>query len=408
MYLASIVAVALVVMALAPAAVSGQQMQEQSFDRFVVETSQQGPDMEQLMQEAEQLGLFAELNYTEGQPSMVEGMFVNFTIDQQQGMISNYSVQSGDQMATLFMDMTIQGFQPEELTTNGPIFYANGTDAMLAVHNNPTGAMHLKNAGQQNVSSMFNLSEGVQIEVMSQQAPYVVRLTGENVNGLLYISEGSAQVMQQDGGGGIIEDIQNLFGMGGEQQASGLNVSLAPDADMALWTVPSYGQQLSQEQQTQLLDQVAQAFANQSMAAGVWAIAREGSIAYSVAPYMPVQLEIQAMQDGGMMMNVSQLNMSGIIALATDNQSLGLMDGQLSVMMGQENLQEAQSFDELVSSAAQGDVMQGMYFMNTTGEVTQLYILLPQSQQAQSLTISSGGGQQMMGNQTQGNQTQMS
>ncbi len=139
----------------------------------------------QNMSRAEEKNCFGTFSAEDG---TVEGRFVSFDHDDENGTISDFEIYTGESYVKVFDRVMIQDFNHIETNISGAVFTMNGSDSRIMIHNNPRTIMQVNNPYTDTPFMIdYEVSDEIDIEETGETRPYSIkyRLSDDRFEGVI-------------------------------------------------------------------------------------------------------------------------------------------------------------------------------------------------------------------------------
>jgi hypothetical protein len=328
--------------------------------------------------------LFGSFSLTGG---VVSGKFISFEANPAAGVLSNYSLMSDGNTSKVFDTLSIVGFNDATWQVNGPLFVGTKDDVGVAIHDNPTGTIHVVNGGNSSVDVNMVMPAGFQAMTIDSTGPGVKAWTvmGNGLIGLLMVYNGSVTTDLPMTASLSVAANQT---MSQTSSPSNVNVSLMPEGDCVFRALP-----VSEAMKLADLVAIHSAIANWEVVSEVrmmtvnnWTlseITNYDMMMTQVVSATPekIQISVSPITMGGMM-NTSERNQTsanvsgGKLAIMTfDRNTLNPDNGTWQVMTDGMQMNQTTSLLDLLNATGSSN----MYFVFKTPVSTTFVVSLPTS-----------------------------
>jgi hypothetical protein len=315
--------------------------------------------LEWMLQEGARYGMMAQLNYSNG---VVAGEFIRFELNQTTGMITNFTLISGDVEIVVFDSVSMAGFLPEEVALQGSVMLIKGGAIQIIIHDNPTSMIHVITNGTLTTVS-FIASENVQVTEGAIRDREYVSINGTGVDAVLATDNGTI-FMDEVGG--------RTF----------LNVTFEDD-HLMFRAIPTFTNRNMESEQA-----LMQAFVQSRLAGEISLLVRNDTAMYNTMEYQHhFRIQLMEAHQNRIMLQVSSDDHEGrMVVMTMDRETLQLQNRELVVKMDGTAIREGSMLDVLNATGQQGD--NAAYCMLTQGDISQVLVYIP-SFSAHALSVES-------------------
>lgn len=284
--------------------------------------------MQEMMQAGKKYGLFDQFTYADG---IADGYFVDFRLNETNGMITDYVLETDDGPVAVFERIEIADFAPSVPEVHGAVMMFENDTVQIIVHDNPTAMYHVI-ANDTETTVSFKVAEGMSVTEISGGP-------GDGTNGqhkALMISDGEVEgIICTDDGSIVVES-----------GASGTYVNVTFLDDHAMFRAkPTFAHRHMHNEQAMM-----QAIIQNRMACEISLMVRNGSAVYDIMEYQHefkmtvmqaernrITLQVSSENHEGrvILMNMDQLTMetkNGVITVKLDGKTVRASTNPLEVL----------------------------------------------------------------------------
>ncbi len=271
-----------------------------------------GQERAQNMRRAAEKNCFGQFTEDNG---TIDGRFVQFDYNETTGVITDYKIYSGSSYLKIFDMIQVENLSNIETHLSGAVFWLNGSNAKIILHNNPTAVMQVVNPyGDEPFTVIYDVADS--IEITEDQESNARRYTLTMNDFEVYINTPNDSSM-------IDDEIK--------VHSNGTGHSL-------FMTIPGYGNQSKEHQR-----KVADGAMNGKIGGEMEIVGSgENAVSHKVAYRQNLNMQVKSMEKNRMRLRVESQEHNGTrMMVRFEKEALNLEQNKVQVKLDGEKMEKA-------------------------------------------------------------------
>jgi len=312
--------------------------------------------MQEMMQAGKKYGLFDQFSYADG---IADGYFVAFRLNETDGTITDYVLETEDGPVAIFESIEIADFAPSVPEVHGAVMILQNDTVQIIVHDNPTAMYHVV-ANDTETTVSFKVAEGMSVAEISAgpgEGP------GDQREALM-ISNGEVEGIITTDDGSIVVDA-GAYG-------TYVNVTFLDDHAM-FRAKPAFAHRHMHNEQAMM-----QAIIQNRMACEISLMVRNGSAMYDIMEYQhEFRMTVMQAEQNRVMLQVSSENHEGrVILMNMDQLTMETKNGEVAVKLDGKNVRSSTNPLEVLYATGSNE-SDAVYTVLQIDDASQVLVYVP-------------------------------